>query len=340
MPSTFIRSTSCCARTVRRTLLTLPVALAAGLLGAGSAQAQDYPSRTVKFVVGYATGGPTDVIARLVASDLTASLGQTVIVENRAGANGNIATEAVARAPADGYTLIVNTLSHNVNAILQAGKVKYDPERDFAPVSLAVILPQVLVTGPASPYKSVADLTRAAKAQPGVITYGSAGVGGSAHLAAELLEERAGVQMNHVPFKGNAPALTEVMAGRVDAIFYPMIGIAERQTAGQLKVIGITTRQRHPDFPNVPTMAEQGMPGFEDYVGPVGFLAPAGTPEPVLNKLSAAIRASLAKPEMREKLRNLGAVVVASSPAEYRTWLKDDHARWQQLIRTAGVKAE
>lgn len=325
--------------TITRRAMTLATAACATLL-ALPAQAQDFPTKPIKFVVGYAAGGPTDVIARLVAQDVQAALGQTVIVENKAGANGNIATEDVARAAPDGYTLIVNTLSHNVNAILGAGKVKYDPMKDFAPVSLAVVLPQVLVVGPESKYATVADIVKAAKAQPGVVTFGSAGNGGSAHLSAALLEQRAGVKMNHIPFKGNGPALTEVMAGRVDFIFYPMIGVADRVAQKQVKVLAITTKQRHPDFPGVPTTAEAGFPGFEDYVGPVGFLAPAGTPEPVLNKLSNAIRASIAKPAVQDKLRALGAVVVGSTAAEYRSWLKQDHDRWAQLIKDASVKAE
>ncbi|WP_418315530.1 Bug family tripartite tricarboxylate transporter substrate binding protein [Piscinibacter sakaiensis] len=302
--------------------------------------AQDFPNKPVKFVVGYSAGGPTDVIARLIGQDIGPALGQTVVVENKAGANGNIATEDVARAPADGYTVIVNTLSHNVNAILRAGKVKYDPAKDFDPVTLAVVLPQVIVTGANSPYNSVADIIKAAKANPGTVNYGTAGNGGSAHLSAALLEDKAGIKMNHIPFKGNGPALTEVIAGRVDFMFYPMIGIADRVASKQLKVLAATTKQRHPDFPNVQTMAEAGLPGFEDYVGPVGFLVPAGTPAPVVDKLSKVIRASLNKPEIQEKLRGLGGVVVANEPAQYRTWLKDDHARWAQLIKTAQVSVE
>ncbi len=322
----------------RRQLSTLCLGLLATL--ALPAQSQDFPTKPIRFIVGYAAGGPTDVIARLVAQDVQTALGQTVVVENKSGANGNIATEEVARAPADGYTLIVNTLSHNVNALLGAGKVKYDAAKSFEPVTLAVVLPQVLVVGPASPYNSVADLVKAAKAKSGQVSYGSAGNGGSAHLSAALLEVRGGAKMNHIPFRGNAPALTEVMAGRVDYMFYPMIGVADRVTSKQLKVLGITTKQRHADFPAVPTMAEAGFPGFEDYVGPVGFLAPAGTPAPVLAKLSTAIRASLAKPAIQDKLRGLGAVVVGSSPTEYRAWLKQDYDRWAQLIKDAAVTAE
>jgi tripartite-type tricarboxylate transporter receptor subunit TctC len=246
-------------------------------------------------------------------------------VENRAGANGNIATEFVAGSPADGYTLIVNTLSHNVNAILGQGRVKYDPEKDFAPISLAVVLPQYLVVGYNSPYKSVAELVAKAKSQPGTVSYGSAGNGGSAHLAAALLAVQSQTDMIHVPFKGNAPAMTEVMAGRVDFMFYPMIGMAEREAQKQLRLLAVTT-------------AEVGFPGFEDYVGPVGFMAPAGTPAPVLDKLANAIRDALKKPAIQQRLQQLGAVQVASTPQEYREWLKKDHARWTQLIKLAQIK--
>ena len=212
--------------------------------------------------------------------------------------------------------------------------------KDFAPVSLAVVLPQLLVVGSPSRFSSVAALVGAAKAKPDAVSFGSAGNGGSAHLAAALLEQRSGAQMNHIPFRGNAPALTEVMAGRVDFMFYPMIGVADFVAQKQLRVLAVTTPKRHADFPGVPTMAEAGFPGFEDYVGPVGFLVPAATPAPVVAKLATAIRASLAKPAIQDRLRSLGAVVVGSTPDEYRTWLKHDHDRWAQLIKTANIKAE
>ena len=326
-------------KTLGRTAALLAAAVVAVTLSQPTL-AQDFPTRPIKLVVGYAAGGPTDVIARLVGQDIGTALGQTVVVENKTGANGNIATESVARAPADGYTLIVNTLSHNVNAILNPDKVKYDPVKDFAPVSLAVVLPQLLVVGSSSRFSSVAALVGAAKAQPGTVSYGSAGSGGSAHLAAALLEQRSATKMNHIPFRGNAPALTEVMAGRVDFMFYPMIGVADFVAQKQLRVLAVTTPKRHADFPGVPTMAEAGFPGFEDYVGPVGFLVPAATPAPVVAKLAAAIRTSLAKPAIQDRLRALGAVVVGSTPDDYRSWLKQDHDRWTQLIKTAGIKAE
>jgi tripartite-type tricarboxylate transporter receptor subunit TctC len=316
----------------------LAAAMAAAALAASGAHAQDYPKQPIKFVVGYAAGGPTDVIARIVGKDVGEALGQPVIVENRAGANGNIATEAVSRATPDGYTILVNTLSHNVNPLMNPGIAKYDPIKDFNPVSLAVVLPQVLVVPYDSPYKTLADLVKAAKSEPGKVSYGSAGNGGSAHLSAELLAQRAGAKMIHVPFKGNGPALTEVMAGRVSFMFYPMIGIANHVADKKLRILAVTTEKRHPDFPDAPTMAEAGFPGFEDYVGPVGFLAPGGTPAPIVEKLSAAVRAALAKPEVRERLRGLGAVVVGSTPAEYREWLKGDAQRWGHLIQAAHLK--
>ena len=306
-------------------------------LAVGHAQT-DYPNKPIKFVVGYSTGGPTDVIARLVAQDVSAALGQPVVIENRVGANGNIATESVAAAPADGYTVLVNTLSLNVNAILGQGRVKYDPAKDFAPITLAVALPQYLIVGHDSPYKTLNDLLVKAKSKPDAISYGSAGAGGSAHLAAALLAVRSNTDMLHVPFKGNAPAMTEVMAGRVDYMFYPMIGVTEREAQKQIRILASTTAKRHPDTPHVPTMAELGFPGFEEYVGPVGFVAPAGTPSPILDKLALAIRGTLTKPAIEQRLKQLGSVVVASSPTEYRQWLKDDHARWAQLIKVANIK--
>jgi tripartite-type tricarboxylate transporter receptor subunit TctC len=322
---------------VRRVLLF--ASLCAAALATAGARAQDFPSKPIKFVVGYAPGGPTDVIARILAQEVGTSLGQPVIVDNKAGANGNIATEFVARAEPDGYTVIVNTLSHNVNPLLNPGITHYNPVRDFSPVTLAVTLPQLLVVPYGSPYKTLADLVNAAKAEPGKVSYGSAGVGGSAHLAGELLAQQAGVQMMHVAFKGNGPALTEVMAGRLTFMFYPMIGVGAYAADRKVRILAVTTEKRHPDYPNVPTMAEAGFPGFEQYVGPVGFLVPAGTPEPVIDKLGGAIRAALAKPEVRDRLRDLGGVVEGSSAAEYREWLKGDAQRWQQLILSAHIKA-
>lgn len=308
-------------------------ALCLSMLCVGGVSAQDYPTKPIKLIVGYAAGGPTDIIARVVAQEISPILGQSVVVENKAGANGNIGTEFVARSPADGYNLIVNTLSHNVNPLMHPESVKYDPVKDFSPVSLAVVLPQLLVVANDSSYNSVADLLRTAKASPNTISFGSAGEGGSAHLLGELLAQKSSAKMTHVPFKGNAPALTEVMAGRVSYMFYPMIGVNGFVSEKKLRILAVTTAKRNPDFPSVPTMAEAGFPGFDEYAGPVGFMAPAGTPPAIVQKLSSAIRTSLAKPAIRERLSSLGGIVVGSTPDEYRQWLKGDAERWAQLTK-------
>lgn len=310
------------------------------LLLAAAAQAQEFPTRPVKLVVGYAAGGPTDVIGRLLAQDMAVTLGQGVVVENKTGANGLIGTMEVKKAAPDGYTLLVTTLSHNVNAILMAEQKPYDPIQDFTPISLVSFLPMVMVTKGDGPFNSVQDVVNAAKAKPGEISYASAGTGGSAHLAGALLATLTHTQMTHVPFRGNAPALTEVMAGRVSFMFYPMIGIAEQVQQKRLKALAVTTEKPHPDYPGVPTTAQAGLPGFEEYTQGLGIVGPAGIPQPVVMKLNAAVRASLAKSETEQRLKQLGAIVHASSPEEFRTWLGQDAERWARVIKAAGVKGE
>ncbi len=306
-----------------------------------SVNAQTFPSKPVKLVIGFAAGGPTDVIGRIVAQDLTASLGQTVIVENKAGAAGMIATQEVKRAAPDGYTLYMTTLTHSVNAILHAEKKLYDPIADFTPVSLVCFLPLVMVSKGDSAFNTVTDVVAAAKAKPGEVTYASSGTGGSAHLAGALVEALTSTKMTHVPFKGNAPALTEVIAGRVSFMFYPMIGIADQVAQKRLKVLAVSTEKRHPDYPGVPTMNESGFPGFEEYTQGLGVVGPAGIPAAVVSRLNEAIRASLARPETKDKLKGLGAITQGgSTPAEFRSWLGKDLERWARVIKAAGVKAE
>ena len=308
---------------------------------AGSTAAQSFPNKPVKLVVGFSAGGPTDVIARIIAQDMTASFGQPVLVENKAGAASMIATQEVKRSAPDGYTLYMTTLTHSVNAILHADKKPYDPIADFTPVSLVCHLPLVMVAKGDSPFNTAADVVKAAKEKPGEISYASSGSGGSAHLAGALVEALTGTKMLHVPFKGNAPALTEVMAGRISFMFYPMVGIAEQVAQKRLKVLAVSTEKRHPDYPDVPTMSESGFPGFEEYTQGLGVVGPAGLPAPVVSRLNEAIRASLVKPETRDKLNKLGAITEGgSTPAEFRSWLAKDLERWARVIKAAGVKAE
>ena len=310
------------------------------LLFTGNLFAQTYPAKPVKFVIGFAAGGPTDVIARVIAADLTQSMGQSFLVDNRPGANAVIATEAVAHAPADGYTLLFSSLSLLVNAALVDSKVKYDPFKDFAPVSNAANLPMVIVTSPQSPFKSMQDLVAAAKAKPGELSYATSGHAGSTHLAGAMLENATGTSMINVPFKGNGPALTEVMAGRVTFMFYPAVGIADQVAAKRLKVLAVGTSGPHADFPGVPTMSASGLKGFEATAPWVGVLAPAGTPAAIVNRLSEEMRKSLARPETRERMRQLGALIIADTPAEFAAFLKKDYERWTQVIKASGVKAQ
>ncbi len=319
-------------RTVLSALL-----LSVAAFHSGVTMAQDGPP--IKLLIGYAAGGPTDVIGRLIGAEAGLTLKQSVVVENLTGASGNLATMAVVKAPPDGNTLLVTSLTHNVNTVLIPEQTKYDPINDFVPISQAVTLFQSLIVAYDSPFNSVADLIAQAKTPKGV-TFGSAGIGGSGHLGAALLASRSGTNMLHVPFRGNAPAMAEVMSGRVDFMFYPMIGLQQMVQAKKLKVLAVTTAERRPDYPTVPTMAEAGFPGFEKYSNYIGFMAPRGTPAAVAAKLHAAIKGAMNKPAINEQLLALGAGPVGSSPQEFAAFIADDRKRWAELIAIAKIKAE
>ena len=302
--------------------------------------AQTYPAKPVKFVVGFGAGGPTDVIARFIAQDLTVSMGQSFLVENRPGANAIIATEYVARAPNDGYTLLFSSLSLLVNPLLPGTKANYDPFKDFSPVSNAANLPMVVVTAAGSPINSMKDLVAQAKAKSGELSYATSGIGGSTHLAGAMLENMTGTKMINVPFKGNGPALAEVLAGRVSFMFYPVVGIADQIAAKKLKALAVGTTAPHPDFPGVPTMLDVGFPGLEQTAPWVGLLAPAGTPPAIFNRLAEEMRKSLARPETRERMKSQGAIIIGDTPAEFAAFLRKDNERWAQVIKASGVRAE
>jgi tripartite-type tricarboxylate transporter receptor subunit TctC len=300
---------------------------------------QTYPDKPIKVIIGFAAGGPTDVIARVLAQDMTATLGQSVVVENKAGANAKIATEYVAQASADGYTLLFASLSHNVNAIMFK-KPGYDPITSFEPISMVADLPMILVTSYNSPVKTLPDFIKLAKEKPGSVSYSSSGNAGSSHLAGSLLATDAKIDLIHVPFKGNGPALTEVMAGNVNFIFYPIIGIADQVAQKRLIPLAVGTTKRHPDFPNTPTMEELGFKGFDATAPWVGMLAPAGTPAITVQKIDAAIQSALAKPEIRKRLNDLGAVIVGSRPNEFKAFLVKDKLHWKKVIDASGLKPE
>ncbi len=299
-----------------------------------------FPERPVRLIVGYAPGGPTDILARVIGQEMGEALGQPMVIENKPGANGNIGTETVQRAAPDGYSILMNTISHNVNPLLQPNLVQYDPIKDFTPIAQVAVLPQVIVVGPSSPYKDLGALLAKAKSSPGEVSFGSAGNGGSAHLAAALLQQRSGTTMNHIPFRGNGPALTEVIAGRVDFMFYPMIGLSELVNGGKLQVLAVTTAKRMPEYPDVPTTSELGFAGFEDYAQPIGFVGPAGIPKEVTGKLQASIQSALDKPDVQARLKSLGAEQTFRTSEDYTAWLAQDRARWAELIKAADIRAE
>ncbi len=299
-----------------------------------------YPSRPIRLVVGFAAGGPTDVIARVIAKEMSETLAQPVVVDNKAGASSMIATREVRNSPADGYTLLFSSLGMNVNPILLGEAAGYNPKTDFTPISNAANLPLVAVTAYNSPFQSMQDLLTLAKSKPEAVSFASSGSGGSGHLAAELLATLIKQKMLHIPYKGNGPALLEVMSGRVDFMFYPIIGIADNVAAKRVNILAVGTTKRLPQFPDKPTMSEIGFPGFEETAPWVGMLAPAKTAPAIVDKLYSAMNKALAKPEVRTQLAKLGAVVVADTPAEFQAFLKRDYERWENVIKAAAVKAD
>jgi tripartite-type tricarboxylate transporter receptor subunit TctC len=316
-------------------LLAATLALAAVV-----ASAQVYPHKPIRIIVTFAAGGPTDGIARTLAQDMSATLGQSVIVENRTGANGQIGTVAAARATPDGYTLIYNSLNHTINSLLMKNP-GYHPIKDFTPITLALFSSSVLVVGTAQPWQSLQDLVQAAKANPGgIITFGSAGIGGSAHLTAELFRSQAGVNMTHVPFRGNGPALVDVIAGQVSFIFHPMGGLHEYVVGKRVRALGITTTQRHALYQDVPTMKELGFTGFEEAQSWSGMLAPAGVSRAIVDKLSAAIRQSMETGGLKKRAETYGQTLVGGTPEDFQRFLVKDGERWQRVLRSAGIKAE
>lgn len=321
-------------------LLLLGLFGLSALVGSGTYAQDTYPTQPVKMVIGFAAGGPTDVIGRILAQHMTQAMGQSVVVENRTGANSLIATKEVAKAKPDGYSTLFASLSHNVNFLLLKDKADYDPLKSFEPISLAANVPLVLVTAYNAPYKTVADLVAQAKKDPESITYGSAGNGGSAHLAAALVATMSGSKMLHIPFRGNAPALTEVMAGRVSFMFYPMIGIADHVADKRIRVLAVGTAKPMADFPGVPTMDESGFPDFEQTAPWVGLLAPAGTPKAIVNRLNKELLSALNQADVQKRLKELGAVAVGDSPEQFRAFLEKDQLRWAKVIEASGIKAD
>lgn len=312
----------------------LAAAAAAWSLSVGVAHAA-WPDRPVTLVVPYPPGGPTDIVARVVAQGLGDALKQTVIVDNRAGAGGNIGADMVAKSAPDGYTLLIATTAHAINMSL-FNNLTYDTRKSFAPVSLLTSGPLAVVTRPDLPATDIASLIALAKSQPGKMTYGSSGNGQSTHLSAAMFNVMAGTTMVHVPYRGSAPALTDVMGGQTDIMFDTMLSSMPYVKGGKLKLLATTGRARSAAAPDTPTVAEAGLPGYEATAWN-GLLAPAGTPDAVLTQLSTALRTVLAKPDVQEKFAAQGFAAQWMAPASFGVFVNDEIDKWATVVKTSGA---
>jgi tripartite-type tricarboxylate transporter receptor subunit TctC len=317
-------------------------AVAAGLALAGAIAptlAQEYPNRPITLVVPYAAGGGNDVMARIVAEKMSRTLGQQVVVENRPGAGGSVATRQVARAAPDGYTLVIGgTGTLAVNPTLYAN-VGYDPRKDFSPVGLIGTSALIVLVNPSLAAHSVKELIALAKQDPGKLTYASAGVGSGIHLGTVLFESMAGIKLTHVPYRGTGPALTDLVGGHV-AIYFSSLPSAVGITRDRkVRALAVTGAKRSEVFPDVPTVAEAALPGYEAVLH-YGIVAPAGTPRPIVDKLNAALREALAAPDTRERMGKDGTEPMPSTPEEYAADIDREEAKWSAVVKASGAKAE
>ena len=307
-------------------------------LGGTAAMAQQYPSKPIRFILPYLPSGPNDLIARMLAKGMTEKWGQPVVVDSRAGAQGNIGMDLVAKSPPDGYTIIQSTgFTLTVNPLIY--KLPYDVLKDFAPISLLVSSAAVLVVTPSLPAKNVADLLRLARRQPQELTYGSAGNGGFGHVSGVMLQMRTKTQMTHVPYKSSAPALTDVAAGNIAFLFNNVITTVPFIEAGRVRAIAVSSRERSPALPDVPTVSESGVLGYESTTWNA-LLAPAGTPTSVVSTLNSEVGRILNSQEMRERISAGGGVVTSSTPAQLTAKIKEEMNRMSQVIKFSGLTAE
>lgn len=320
---------------VTRIISTLAIALA----GIGQAFAQAYPAKPVKIIVAFAPGGGADIVARLIAQHLTQRLGQPFIIDNRGGGGGIIGTDMAAKAAPDGYTILLGQSGPNVlNPSLYA-KLPYDAIKDFAPITQATTYPYVIAVHPSVPVKNLGELIALAKAKPGEVSYGTAGTGSSAHLAAALFERQTQVKMNHIPYKGAGPALMDTVAGQVNMVFGDAASATQQAKAGRVRALAVTGAKRSPLIPEVPTAMESGAPDYEATAWH-GFLAPAGTPREVIDKLHTEIAAVLKTKEVRERLERDGIEAVGSTPEQFGAHIRAEIDKWGKVVRDANIKLE
>jgi tripartite-type tricarboxylate transporter receptor subunit TctC len=305
---------------------------------AAPASAQTYPAKLVRLVITFAAGGGSDLAARAVAPRLSDALGQPVVIENRSGANGAVGAEAVAKAPADGYTIMLGAAG-TMAVASHLTKLPFDPLRDFAPISLVATSPFIVTVHPSVKAESIRDLVALARASPGRLTFGSSGTGGAPQLATELFKSMAGVDMLHVPYKGLGPAITDLLGGQIHVIFADVGLVSAHLKAGRLRGLAVTGSTRSAALPDLPTVAEAGVPGYAAGTW-YGLFAPAGTPPMIVSRLSEETRKALAQPEVRASLAAQGVDPAGNTPEQFAAFVREEHAKWGKVIRDAGIKAE
>ena len=322
----------------RRTGLKTLAAAALLSAGMGSALAQDnYPSKPITMIVPFAAGGTTDILARIVGQAMSLDLGQSVIIENKPGAGGNIGAQQAARSKPDGYTVFMGTVgTHAINQTLYK-KLPYDPLKDFTPLSRVATVPNLLVAHPSRPYKTVKELIAYAKAHPGEVTYGSPGSGASPHVSGALFQSMTGAQISHIPYKGSAPAMSDLLGNQIAIMFDNMPSAIQHVRSGKLRPIAVTTAKRSPELPDVPTIAEAGVPGYEA-TSWFGLWAVAGTPAPVLEKLHASLTKVLKDPAVAKKIGDQGGDIVVETPAQFEAFIKSEAAKWGKVVKESGAE--
>lgn len=322
----------------RRAALKLAASAISLLAISGAAHAQSFPERSITLVVPFAAGGSTDVVARVIAQKMGDDLGQQIVVENVAGAGGNLGADRVARAEPDGYTVLMGTVAtHALNPLILKTK-PYDPEKDFAPISLLVVVPNVLVVNPQLPVNTVAELVAMLKAEPDKYAYASSGNGTPLHLSGELFKSMAGVSMQHVPYKGSGPALNDLLGNQVSIMFDNLPSSSGHIKSGTLRALGVTTAERATSFPDVPTIAET-VPNYETYTWNALF-APAGTPAEAVDRLNAAAKKALADPSVAARMADFSAKIVGSTPDELKTHVSEEIAKWAPVVKNANVQMD
>jgi tripartite-type tricarboxylate transporter receptor subunit TctC len=315
------------------------LAVAACLFAAASACAQSYPSKAIRFVAPFPPGGPADILSRTIGQNLAESWGQQVIVDNRAGAGGNIGAEIVAKAPPDGYTLLMGFVgTHAINSSLYS-KLPFDPVRDFEPVALVAMVTIILVVHPSVPVKSVKELITLAKAKPGELSFGSPGNGTPQHLAGELFDTMTGVKMVHVPYKGAVPALTDLLGGRLSMIFSSMPPALPHVQTGKLRALGVTSSTRSPAAPDVPTIAQSGLKGYE-VINWYGVLVPAKTSKEIVGKLNGEIVRIMNLPAVKERLAAQGAETFTSTPEKFADYIRTETDKWAKVVKFSGAQLD